>query len=120
MKNRIGYINNNNEEIFKIDLSNLSGKKLLDHVLFAVVLLEKINQPTTFYIDIRSCKLNMESLSYLRIIGKKIQPYVNKSGVIGVSSHIKPFFNLYLKYTKSNIKPFENEVEIKEYLSIDD
>lgn len=119
MNKRIGYISDDKKGVFKIDISNLSGKRLLNHVLFITMAIEKISEPTDFYVDMRGCKLNVESLAYLKIVGKKAQPYINKSAIIGIDNNIKPFFDIYLKYTNSNIKSCQNDIQVKAHLGIE-
>ena len=114
---RIGFMDESNKGTFKIDISNLSGKKLLEHVILAAAKLEDINDTTNFFVDVRGCRLNVESLGYLKIAGKRVQQHVNKSAIIGVNNNIKPFFNLYIKYTKSPIKSFEDEHAAQEYIN---
>ena len=117
MTERVGYISNREGGYVMIDLSNLSDQQLLEVVHLAISKVEQIDECTRVFVDITHCVFNMKMLSYLKIAGKQVQPYIDKSAVIGVSSKNRIFFNLYLKFTGSKMRTFDTKMEALGYLN---
>lgn len=113
---RIGVREISGCEVYLIDISSLSGIELITCCRDMTEDLNRLQGNYNFFIDITSCKLNIESLSFLKSAGKNIQSRVLKSGIVGVNSHIRPFFSMYLKYTSSGMKVFLNKQSAIKYL----
>lgn len=94
-------VNENAHPVFLIDLSKLRGRELIEQVQEIDAALDSIDDPVDFLIDVQGVTLNFESLGFLKAAGKKVQPIVRKSTIVGLSRALIPFFKSYLKYTGS-------------------
>ena len=118
MSERIRYTVINNRKILLVDLSHLSGKDLLDKVMYTCVEFQKIDKKTLFLFDVTGTTVNLEAFNYLYGAAKDIQKHVDKSALIGKKKGIiDNFFKLYIKLTSSSLRSFETKNEAIEYLT---
>lgn len=116
MEERVGYMEINGKEVFVIDFSCLGEEQFLQQVFFSIEKLADVNRSSYFLILVNDCELGKEVVSNLKIVGKTIQPFVIKSALVGLSSKSRPFFNIYVKFTRSKLKVFEHKEEAINYL----
>lgn len=116
VKKKIGLQNIEGNEVYIIDLSGLSGLHLITCCREMVENLNTLHGSYAFFVDVTSCRLNIESLSFLKSAGKNIQNRVLKSAIVGVNSNISPFFSSYLKYNSSKMMVFETKEQALSYL----
>ena len=117
LSSRLGYIDIEGKKVYKIDLSNLSGESLILCCRKVVVSLGLFHGRIPFFIDVTNCKLNIESMSFLKSAGKNIQEKVDFSVIVGLNPNLMPFFYIYKKYTGSSIEMFNSKSEAFSRLS---
>ena len=116
MKSRVGWKYVDGEEVFNIDFSNLEGDILLEHLLFCCVETEKIDRKAKFLINYQASKMGFSLLNYTLDAAKNIQPYVDKSAIIGMDGFKKKLFKVYAKFTGSKARLFDELEDAKDYL----
>lgn len=116
MKDRVGWKKLEGQEIFNIDFSDLDGDVLLDHLLFCCVETEKINDKALFLINYENSGMSFSLLNYTLDAAKNIQPYVEKSAILGMDGFKKKLFKVYARFTGSKARLFDNHEEAKLYL----
>jgi hypothetical protein len=119
MTNHIGIQKINEIDVFIIDYTNLSNSQLVDAVFETINRLKGIDQPQNFLIDISNTNMGQEVMGNLRQAGKKIQPFVKKSAIVGLESKLRPIFNVYLRATRSKMHICKDRKEALAYLNFD-
>lgn len=115
---RCYFINYNNKKILYIDLSKLSGKKLISFSLDTEKFIEKYPEKSLIALCyVKGFDYNSETNDILKRYVNNTEKYVKASAVVGLS----PMYSMMLKFignaTSMNIKPFDSEKEAKRWLS---
>ena len=113
---RIGLKNLRGKEIFLINYRNLKDKALHEAVLYTHVEIELVRKDTIFLVDVRGAQVSYESFKLIVDASKKVQPYVLKSAVLGITGIKRSLFNVYKNLTKSKVALFDHMEEAEDYL----
>lgn len=116
LERRVGYLRQE-KSIFKIDFSNLRDEKLIEHAIYTNVAVKKIQNDISFFIDLSNAKITFEAFQYILDASKQVQPYIQKSAVVGIRGFTNFLFKRYCSITGSKIKSFSETQEAMSYLS---
>ena len=94
----------------------MEGETLMNHVLYCVIETEKVHEKGLFLVDLTDAELNLEHIKYLAEVSKIIQPFVQKSAILGIKNYIVTLFKIYIKLTGSKAKIFNEKEEAQGYL----
>ncbi len=80
---------------------------------------DAVDKDSFFYllIDMRGVPVTKEFLSKLTEGAKEYVPFVAKSAVLGISGVKRLFFEMYVLFTKSSMRSFQEKEEALEYLA---
>ena len=117
MSSRIGESCVYGINVFVLDFSSSSKEEMVSLVFDAIDKLSQVDEQLKFLIDVTNCDFDKSAVNNLKGIGKQIQKYVDKSAIVGLSYHQFVLFEMYQRFTKSNMKCFNSVDKAMKYLA---
>ncbi|AUS06139.1 hypothetical protein [Pseudotamlana carrageenivorans] len=111
----------NNVEYINMDFSKLSSDEMVIN-FFADTLdlvLQRPDKSVRVFADVKSIKIKPSTMRVLKEYGKKGQPKVKKSVMVGTVGLVSLLMKVYVNYTGSKMKFFTDYDIAMEYLTSD-
>ena len=118
IENRIYWSEKDSIKYLTLDFSNLGDLEIFEVALkaFEITSKQELNS-LNILSDLSGIDLSFSTFSTLKKLSKEMQGYLNKSGIIGVGKKIIPLYRMYVTFTKSKAKVFNDKDEFLTYLT---
>lgn len=111
----------NNKEYIYIDFQGVSDdSSVMNQVLKALEMgLARKDKSVRALLITRGGKTSPAAMRIIKVLGKKVQPKIKKSAVVGSVGILSLLLKIYIAYTGSNMRFFTDEKKAINYLTID-
>ncbi len=119
MEHRVTVLEHKGRKIVQTDLSNRTGKDLVDqcnintdHIMTIV----SGKSDGLLLVDVTSCIASTDAVNALRFAAARLKPFISKSAIIGLTKIQMILLNSINMATGLGAKPFETKLQAMDWL----
>ena len=117
VKTKVFWTESDGLEYLTLDFSNLTDFQVLEAILYVSELMKNEEKSSIRIITIvTGMDVGFSTQMTLKKMAKDLQPFIHKSGMVGVEGLLIPFYKIYNKFTGSKAKLFKTQSEAIKYI----